>query len=78
MDIVTYDIIREKAKTRKNGIYSHKSFSYIVIDNHLAGYCDYFGNIYELTSGFNVSKGKAKDRFEAKNILKGYLKQYTK
>jgi len=77
MKIDIYNQIREKAKTKKNGIYSYKTYTYIVVDNQLAGWCDYFGNIHELAYGFNVSKGKAKDRFEAKEILKSYLKQLT-
>lgn len=80
MKIEDYNAIRERAKTKKNGIYSYKGqqYTYIVVDNQLAGYCDYFGNLYELSYGFNISKGKAKDRFEAKEILKGYLKQLVK
>jgi hypothetical protein len=69
--------MRERAKTKKDGVYPFAGYNfYLVIDNQLAGYSDLFGNIYELASGFSVSKGKAKDRWEARDILKGYLKQF--
>ena len=73
MDI--YNLMREKAKTKRNGVYALKGNFYLVVDKQLAGYTDYFGNVCECAYGFSVSKGKAKDRFEARDILKGYLKQ---
>ncbi len=76
MRIDIYNQMREKAKTKKDGVYELKRNFYLVIDNQLAGYCDSIGNVYELASGFNVSKGKTKDRFDGRDILKSYLKQF--
>lgn len=72
------DILKEmcdKAKTKKDGVYSHKKNFYLVANGRLHSYSDYFGNISEHFGSFCVSKGKVRDRFEARDILKGYLKQ---
>ena len=73
-----YYLMVEKAKTKKNGVYSMKGNCYLVFNNQLKGFADYFGNVYEVVCGFGVDKGKSKDRFEARDVLKGYLKQYDK
>lgn len=71
-----YNAIKERAKSKKDGVYTYKTYThYLVVDGQLAGWSDLLGNVHECAYGFNVSKGKAKDRFEAKEILKGYLKQ---
>ena len=68
----------ERAKTKKNGVYPYKTYYYyLVIDGQVSAWSDFLGEIHERSYGFNVSKGKAKDRFEAKEILKGYLKQFN-
>jgi len=77
MHIDIYKTIKEKASIKKNGVYSYRKYFYLVVDEKLAGYSDYYGNICECAYGFNVSKGKANDRFEARDILKKYLKQIT-
>ena len=69
----------ERAKTKKNGVYSYKTYYfYLVIDGQVSAWSDLLGEIHERSYGFNVSKGKAKDRFEARDILKSYLKQNDK
>jgi hypothetical protein len=77
MNIDIFEKIKEKAESKKNGVYSFKKHFYLVINKRIAGYSDYFGNVCECAYGFNVSKGKAKDRFEARDTLKKYLKQIT-
>lgn len=76
IQVAVYNQMREKAGTKKDGVYELKRNFYLVINKQVAGYCDFFGNVYELASGFSVSKGKAKDRFEGRDILKSYLKQF--
>lgn len=76
MHIDDHNKMREKAKTKKDGVYTCKGNFYMVYKNQLAAYCDYFGNVSECLYGFNVTKGKAKDRFEGRDLLKSYLKQY--
>ena len=78
LTIEEHKIISEKAKTKNNGVYTYNKNFYLVVNKRLAAYCDYFGNVCEVAYGFNVSKGKAKDRFEGRDVLKKYLKQLTK
>jgi hypothetical protein len=76
MNIDEHNEIIKRSKTKKDGIYTYKKNFYLVYKNQLAAYCDYMGNVYEYLYGFNVSKGKLKDRFEGYDLLKSYLKQY--
>lgn len=69
--------MREKAKTKKDGVYSTKKHFYLVFKNQVAGYCDYFGNFYEIAYGFSITKGKAEGRYKGREILKSYLKKLT-
>jgi len=76
MKVDEYNEIRKRAEKKKDGVYTYKMNFYLVYKNQLAGYCDFLGNVCECLYGFNVSKGKAKDRFEGRDQLKSYLKQY--
>jgi hypothetical protein len=76
MKIEIHNEISERAKSKKDGIYTYKRNFYLVYKERLAAYCDYLGNVYECIYGFNVSKGKSKDRYEGRDLLKSYLKQY--
>ncbi len=66
--------IKKRAETKKDGIYQYKGNYYGVYKNSVFAWSDYFGNIHEISYGFNVSKGKV-ERYDVKNILRGYLKQ---
>jgi hypothetical protein len=57
--------IIEKAKTKNDGIYSHKGYKYIVIDNQFKAFCD-FKTIY-LFRGFTI---KIKNVDEIYNVNK--------
>ena len=75
MKVETLNTILDKALTKKDGIYSYQGNYYLVINKHLFAYSDYFGNVSEICSGFSVCKGKSENRFEARKVLKDYLKQ---
>ena len=75
MEISIHNDLVVRAKTKKDGVYTYKGNYYLVINYHLHSYCDYFGNVSENFGSFIVSKGKAKDRFDGRDILKKYLKQ---
>lgn len=76
MRIDEHNEMIKRAESKKDGVYAFKYNFYLVIDKQLAAYSDLLGNITERSYGFGVSKGKAKDRFEARDILKSYLKQF--
>jgi len=67
-------ILIEKKKKKKDGIYSYKGNLYIVKDNKFRVYCDYFGNVYQLSGSFFVSIGKIEKRYEHRQKLKELLK----
>ena len=75
MHIDIFNQLVEKAKTRKNGVYSHKGNFYLVRDGHVDSYCDYFGKLYGVAYGFSVVMPKAKDRFDGRDALKARLKR---
>lgn len=60
----------EKAKTRKNGVYSYNGYLYLVKNNHLYAVADYFGDIYQFFGSFYVKLGTV-NRYDRKvNLLK--------
>lgn len=74
---MTYDvakILSDKAKQRKDGIYTYKTFLYAVKDNRFVAYCNYFGECFQWFGSFSVGIGKMEDRFIAKDKLKEWLK----
>jgi len=68
------DILNEKAKSRKDGIYSYKTYFYAVKNNRFIAFTNYFGECYQRMGGFNVSIGNMPNRFIAKDKLKEWLK----
>lgn len=76
MEINLYNEIVNKCKTKADGVYSYKKHFYLVYERNLRCYSDYFGNVFEVAFGFNVSRGKCNDRFESRDLLKKYLKQF--
>lgn len=73
MDYPTMIKIQEKVKTKKNGIYEYRSYTYAVKDNRLMAYADYYGDIYQYQFGFAVKVGTV-ERYEIRKTLSGFLK----
>jgi len=71
---ITNQII-EKAKTKKDGVYSFKGFKYAVKDNNFVLFADYFGNLYQRAGNFNASLGKVKEKYNKTKELKRLLKE---
>ena len=72
MTIDERNILVEKAKTRKNGIYKFREYLYVVKDHGLVAFADYFGYCYSCHNMFNVKIGECKS-YERKQSLKTYL-----
>jgi|GEM_PF-2943066 len=68
--------IIERAKTKKDGIYSFKGFKYAVKDNRFVLFADYFGNLYQRAGNFNASIGKVEKRYNIIKELKRLLKEF--
>lgn len=74
MKVSIMNILKEKAKTRKDGIYSYKGYMWVVRNNKFVAFADRLGNCYEVFGSFTVSMGKVKS-YERKDRLKDWLKK---
>ena len=70
MKIDEINLLHEKAKTRKNGVYSFRGNLYVVKDNMFIAYANYSGECYQRMGAFNVRIGKAVKRYNRKQVLK--------
>jgi hypothetical protein len=73
MKIDDINILQEKAKTRKDGVYTHKDIIYIVKGSKFIAYADNFGECFLRMGIFNVPIGKVV-RYDRKRMLTDYLK----
>ena len=73
MTIDDTNILIEKAKTRKDGVYSFKGYLWVVKNNKFVAFADNYGNCYQRFGVFNASIGKV-DRYKRKQILSNWLK----
>jgi hypothetical protein len=73
MIIDVRNLLTEKAKTRKDGVYSYQTFLYAVKNNRMIAYSDYYGNINSCHGAFDMFAGKV-DRYDRKKELTGYIK----
>lgn len=72
MTIDEHNIIVERAKTRKDGVYAYKNNLFVVLNNNFVAFADPYGNCYEQMGIFNVVIGKVKS-YERKEMLKKWL-----
>ena len=73
MTIEEIKILNNKAKNRKDGVYSFRGFIWVVKSNKFVAFSDYFGNCYQRFGSFNVSIGKV-EKYNRKKKLKEWLK----
>lgn len=69
MTIDELNLLTEKAKTRKDGIYTYKSYYYAVKNNNFIAFADFSGNCYQRCGFFNVSIGKVESYDRKKKLL---------
>jgi hypothetical protein len=75
MKIDELNMLHDKAKTRKDGVYSFKGqYLWVVKDNRFIAYSDYFGNCYQRMGNFNAIIGKV-DHYDRKKKLTEWLKE---
>jgi hypothetical protein len=70
MTIEELNLLHEKAKTRKNGIYSFRGNLYVVKNNNFIAFADYFGECYQRMGSFNVKIGKVEPYNRKKELMK--------
>ena len=69
MTINEHNILINKAKDRKDGIYQYRGNYYVVKNNNFIAYANYFGEIFQIQCSFHVSLGKV-DSYLRKEKLK--------
>lgn len=72
MRIEVNNILIDKAKTKKDGVYSYKGYLYAVKKNRFIAYADCFGNISSIHGVFHYMLGKA-ERHDRRKKLIEYL-----
>jgi len=74
MTIEQTNILHEKAKTRKDGVYSYKSYLWVVKDFKFIAFADFHGEVYQIFGAFNTQIGKV-ERYDRKKKLTEWLKE---
>lgn len=72
MTITETNILHDKAKTRKDGVYSYRGYLYAVKNNRFVGFADAYGECYQRAGIFDVSIGKV-ERWDRKKELTKWL-----
>jgi len=66
--------IIEKAKTKKDGVYSVGGNKYVCINHQVVAYADDYGNISQRVCGFSVSSGRV-ERYKIGETLRSLMRQ---
>lgn len=72
MKIDEVNILHEKAKDRKDGIYSYRGNLWVVKNNRFVAYADHFGKCFQIMGMFTVCIGEV-DRYKRKELLIKWL-----
>ncbi len=73
MTIAETNLLHEKSKTKKDGVYCFSPYLYVVKDNNFIAFSDYHGNCHKRMGAFNVSIGKV-ERFDRRKELLKWLR----
>lgn len=77
IEIMTIDetnILHEKAKKRKDGIYTFGSYLWVVKDFRFIAFANFHGECYQRMGAFNYQIGQC-DRYDRKKKLTEWLKK---
>ena len=75
MTIDETNLLHEKAKTRKDGIYSFRGNLYVVKDKSFIAFANYCGECYQRMGAFNVQIGKV-EPYDRKQKLTEWLRNH--
>ena len=64
--------LHEKAKSKKDGVYSSSPYIYCVKNGGLIAYADYFGNVYRCYGMFDSQIGKC-EGYDRRKVLKQFI-----
>ena len=74
MTVDVINILHDKAKDRKDGIYSYQGNLWVVKDKKFIAYSDPYGNCFQRMGSFNACLGKV-ESYKRKDSLKEWLKK---
>jgi len=69
MNINDVNILNEKAKSRKNEIYSYNKYLYVVKDYKFKGFIDAFESYYIINGFFTILIGKVKSYKHRRKLI---------
>lgn len=69
MTIDETNILHEKAKSKKDGVYSYKGNFYAVKNNNFIAFADHFGECHQRMGAFNFHIGKVETYDRRKKLL---------
>ncbi len=64
------NILHEKAKNRKDGVYSFHGHLWVVKSREFIAFADPFGQCYQRLGSFNVAIGKVDKHLRREHLLK--------
>ena len=73
MTIDETNLLHDKAKTRKDGVYSFRGNCWVVRNNNFVAFSNSYGECYQRMGSFNVQIGKV-ERYDAKKKLTEWLR----
>lgn len=73
MTVKETNLLHEKAKHRKDGVYSFRGNLWAVKNGGFVAFANYFGECYQRMGAFNVQIGKV-ERYDRKKKLTEWLK----
>jgi hypothetical protein len=73
MTVDELNILHEKAKTRKDGVYNFRGNLWVVKSNQFIAYADLFGRCFQRMGAFNAVIGEVQS-YQRKEALLKWLK----
>lgn len=78
MKIDEVSLFKEKAKTKKDWIYSLRWYLWVVIDNYFVSYMDYRWNFYQVMWIFVTKIWEVEDRNKRRSEIKKWMVEEKK
>lgn len=75
MKISEANILIEKAKVRKDGVYSYKGNLWAVKNNVFVAFINPFGEVYQRNGSFLIMLGVVKEKYERRKKLTEWLQK---
>lgn len=75
MTVEETNILIEKAKTRKDGVYQYNGNFWAVKNNCFVAFVSPYGECFQCLGSFNVKIGECKESYLRKDKLKELLKK---